>query len=304
MSALVRPMFGNSYASRTRSLLISTMSIPIELLLQVAEYVRHDQRSLSLLCQLNSSTCLLLTPILYNRVNLSSQTSMQSFCDTIATSPRKLGGLVHGLKIGVLDTQAITPSDCLLLGLRDSFRDALIGFPNLRHLSLMACEEGFDMCFRDFSLPFKLETFEVPCLSSQAFYDFLSAQPTIVSLHLLYIQRFYWNSPELKTFFSSEPKVLPNLNTIAAPLGLLASITPGRQISHILVDGNTYWSRLMCRQYTNAPTVSIGYYDYGTCKDVEYILHHQPKLESPRSFTKFTIIDAYTVFSNHLLSRL
>ncbi|KAF8598624.1 hypothetical protein BDV93DRAFT_334695 [Ceratobasidium sp. AG-I] len=193
------------------------MPLPIELLWQVTEHLRHDKKSLALLCRLNKSTYPFVAPILYGRVDLLSSLEIKSFCDAVSTGPRKLGTYVHYLKIGVLCASIRVVQTPLHEGLLDSFRNALTCFPNLRDLALMINEEMFGLCFQNLFLPFRLDKLEMPCLSSSLFYDFLHTQSAITSLHLLFNRGVHQKLGELGSFFYSDPKVLPRLNNIAAP---------------------------------------------------------------------------------------
>ncbi|KAF8597048.1 hypothetical protein BDV93DRAFT_610581 [Ceratobasidium sp. AG-I] len=190
------------------------MHLPPELWLRIAECLRQDQRSMSRLAQVNAQLFENLLPILYDDITISSPPLLDPFFDAIITSPRQLGQFARIMSLG--ERTRYNQMSWLRLNkqLALKLRTTLESMPNLRSLWLNITPDAFNICFEQLQAPFELEFCAVPCVDSNAFYQFLSSHSSITELEIFVPT--YGRGPVVD-FFAAHSEILPQLRKFTGP---------------------------------------------------------------------------------------
>ncbi|KAG8795647.1 hypothetical protein FRC12_011619 [Ceratobasidium sp. 428] len=202
---------------------------PIEILLAIALEL-HDTRSLACLCRVNTQLNQALCPMLYREVHVTGIQNIHKICESVATSARQLGPLIHRLRLesplapcydyfGNWDRES-RHVPALRLDLVPNMRAALCKMSKLTVLSVNFPPDEFDSIFEGLSLPYRLEIFSSQFLPSV---DFLRSQPSITTLHLT--RPGYRGLHYL--LHCHEPTLLPSLRHIEAPDDVILTFLSG-----------------------------------------------------------------------------
>ncbi|KAG8718546.1 hypothetical protein FRC09_012495 [Ceratobasidium sp. 395] len=208
--------------------------LPLEIWALIALEL-HDTRSLACLCRVSTQSSQALRPMLYREVHVTGLEGIQSICESITTSARQLGPLIHDLELELplkpLDLASgetlsgfLTSHPDLILNIQAALRTML----NLTILSVQAPPNDFDAIFKGISLPFQLNKllsqFPPNC-------DFLRSQPSITTLE---IGGAFCNDYTFWYQCCDDPDILPSLRHFKAPDDFMRVLVPGRPVTKVV----------------------------------------------------------------------
>ncbi|KAG8725483.1 hypothetical protein FRC12_024181 [Ceratobasidium sp. 428] len=217
------------------------MSLPLEIWCLIAEHLESDKQSISRLCVADTRTYVTLLPVLYDRIHLTRQSSISSFCSTIIGNPSKFAPLVRCLQVGD-HFEPCEPTSCPRLryshlfrlhkNLALEFRSLLELLFNLRELYLTATSKALNICLGDVKIPFKLRRLEIPSATSKPFYTFLQNQTLLTRLHVFSASHQFSNIVTNVLLQNSD--FLPHVNVVAGPLCFVNALASKRQLSEVI----------------------------------------------------------------------
>lgn len=224
-------------------LIYSATMLPYhDLLIIISEYLATDTCSLLMLCQASSQTHIAAATVLYKNVVLYSIQSIPLFCRTILTGSHSLPPLVKNLWIGPASHNRFPG----IVAHMPSLKATLRLLPHLQGLTLTPMAKSFgDLFAALLDSEFCLDNLKASYHIQHSFVQFLQSQPSI--------RRLYLHDPDTEpprsyslvsniNQISVKERLLPNLELVSADPRVLASLVPGRPVSHVEIVVGSYLS--------------------------------------------------------------